>query len=445
MPEAVQVVSDPVLWDVVVEHLDEAEYACSQWRAALDSPAYTLHDLARGPEELLFAHVDGLVLSGSAVVEHVLKPELEQPSEPRQARVLAAALALLAHGRQDVVGQALWSDIPEVAAGAQHAFVLGAPPSFEAWLLQKLEQDLAQRERRVLLGIAAGRGLAVGNVLLSLQTADDEEVRAAACIARTADARRHLPALEFLTSHPTAKVRDAALVSALVHGSSFAFQRCLELASDGETCHGLPMLLVALLGAQHHHELLLHQLSRTSHRSAALFALGYTGSTSVATSLLQHVASEDETTARLAGEAFSVITGLDTSVDPYLKVTGEPGENEEGLPPLQDDDLDASLVPIVEQGLPLPNPEALDAFWRVRAPTVDGRQRLLLGEPWMMGSALAALSGAQLRRRHAVALWLLIRSAGAAWIDTRTWSARQGLQLEAAGRLSHHALVRVFG
>ena len=56
-----------LLWDVQEEHLNEAEFSCEAWNAALDSPVFSLHELRRGPEERLMANIMGLVIGGQPV------------------------------------------------------------------------------------------------------------------------------------------------------------------------------------------------------------------------------------------------------------------------------------------------------------------------------------------------------------------------------------------
>jgi uncharacterized protein (TIGR02270 family) len=88
---------EQILWDVVEEHLDEAEFLAELWVGARSSGSYTLGELERGPETRLAAHVDGLVVNGPLALERVAWPVIGNPkSEP--FRVAAAALAMLDSG-----------------------------------------------------------------------------------------------------------------------------------------------------------------------------------------------------------------------------------------------------------------------------------------------------------------------------------------------------------
>lgn len=94
---------DQILWDVVEEHLDEAEFLTELWQSARRSPAYLPAELERGPESRLVAHVQGLESNGPLALERVAWPVVEDPqTEPW--RLTAAALALLEAGDFRVLG-----------------------------------------------------------------------------------------------------------------------------------------------------------------------------------------------------------------------------------------------------------------------------------------------------------------------------------------------------
>lgn len=94
---------DQILWSVVEEHLDEAEFLGELWQNARRSPSYTLAELERGPEARLLGHVMGLVVNGSLALERMAWPVIEDPgAEP--LRLCAAALALLEAGDFRVLG-----------------------------------------------------------------------------------------------------------------------------------------------------------------------------------------------------------------------------------------------------------------------------------------------------------------------------------------------------
>lgn len=433
---------DLILWDVVEEHLDEADFLYGQWRRALDSPLYTIDSLAKGPESRMLAHVDGLVVNGPAVAERLLLPVLRAPEEPSETRACAASLALIGLGRHDAVVEALLQADAVTSEGAEHALALAAPAAFDAWLPGALARGFDRRQRAALLRVAAARGHSLPNLLLYLQSSDAEEAAAAADAAVWSDPVLHGPVLEYLLDDPRPAVANAVLTTALVHGSRSALARCLERAGDATRADGLAMLLTALLGTPAHHEMLTGHLARETHRKAALFALGYAGQAAVIPTLLAQLETKDPPTRKLTAEAIGTITGLDTAADAF--VSDLPVPESEALPSLEED-LAADLVPTEVDALPEPNVAAIMQWWSEQGGRMDARRRLLLGAPWTYEHALHTLGSLSMRRRAPAVTWLLLCSGGRAKIGARAFAAMQRAQANAAERLSAQALARRFG
>lgn len=124
-------------------------------------------------------------------------------------------------------------------------------------------------------------------------------------------------------------------------------------------------------------------------------------------------------------------------------MAGDVGEpHRRSSAPLELDDLDADLSLHPEEHLPTPNPEAFFDWWARESPRLSTASRLLHGQPWSVAALLDRLRHGPLRRRHAWALELAIRSSGAFDFDTRTWADRQLQQLQS---FNHAAPVIVAG
>jgi uncharacterized protein (TIGR02270 family) len=432
-----------IVWDVIEEHLDEATYLYGEWRRAFDSPLYTLGELARGLEERFFAHWDGLVVGGAPVAEQLLMPLLGGEQEAEAERLVVAALALLDQGRGKAVVKALRSELEPIRHACQQALVLNGGPAFDDWLRARWAAGLDEVRRRVLTPVAAGRGLVVDNWAEALSSSDDDEAAAAAVGACSSDARRHLPLVERLFSRAAPAVRDAALGTALAWGSVHAWKRCLELATESVQPEPLAMTLMAMLGDAACHEQLLAQLEQPSHRRAVLAALAFSGSAAVAAALVPWLEVKDPLDAKLAAQAISVIAGLRTTAEPFI--SPEPPEPQGTLPPLEEDDLAASLVPPAESALPMPNAPAIQAWCAEHLPRLTPGARWLLGELWTPASAKAFMLTAPLSRRHAMALWLGIASGGRVRIDTRAFTIVQREQLAAASSWSDMRALETLG
>jgi uncharacterized protein (TIGR02270 family) len=134
-------------------------------------------------------------------------------------------------------------------------------------------------------------------------------------------------------------------------------------------------------------------------------------------------------TARLAGEAFSMITGLDLS---YRDLDRRPPQDFESGP--NDDPADENVALDEDEHLPWPDPEKIGQWW------VANRSRFDVGTPYFLGTPkpqadwLEALSNAFQRQRHAAALELAIRQPDKAMFEVR-----------ARGRLQRQLIARARG
>jgi uncharacterized protein (TIGR02270 family) len=440
--------ADAILWDVAEEHVDEAEFGVEQFEGALESPTRTLKDLANGTEARLLAHVDGIVVGGRPVYERLLEPVLREPDSAEPARLIAAALVAIEAGCFEDLWPALGHDDPVVRAAAVRACGLAGASPFEAWLLDGLQPGLTGAQRASLLAIAASRRLTLPGLLVEwLQSQDSTVAMAAAQAARFADPAAHLPAVEWLLEHADRGVREAALVTAWTWGSSRAPLACERWALGDGAPRLMPMVLYAALGGSVQHARLAQLLAHPTRRHGALFALGFSGDVTQLSTLAGYLDSDDRVTAKIAAQAISMITGLDlqaaatpASASPRPTELPAPAQDPDAmraLPPLDEDDLDADLVPPPEDALPTPDPRAIRGACDQAAARMSPGERYLGGRAFTPEVVFDYLELAPMRRRHLLALSFAIRSRGRAWVDTRGFSRGQLAQiaaLRAAGR-----------
>jgi uncharacterized protein (TIGR02270 family) len=424
---------DLVLWDVVEEHLDESEFLLAQWAQAMDSPVQTMATLQSSIERRLLGHLDGLASNSPAVADRILAPLFLQPEAAATDRLVAACLAALALGRFDLIDHALRREDRHLVAAFLRSFEL-TPTSLESWVHELRNREPGSPARALSLKLAAAAGVAMPNLLLELQSEDPEEAAMAARAARWAPAQLHLPALEYMLTHPDPRVEEEALVACLVHGSRVAFQHCWRRVQDPQRANELSMLLLALFGDARAHAALTALLPSTQHRSAALFALGYSGRADSIPLLLQYAASPEPEVQARAIEALQVLTGWELPTGASeIEREGADGVGEQDAP----DTNEAANAPA-------PGIQALTDWCRTRVGSLDPKQRLLLGEPWTAMQALRALDILPLPRRHAIALWLLVRTGGAIRIDTRTFMRTQKKQMRSAASGEPLAFVRSY-
>jgi len=420
------------LADVIEEHLQEAGFLYSLWEASLEAPDFGLAQVAGGEEARLLAHLDGLVVGGEQVARRWLLPLLEEEEEPEL--LLAAALALLAgageHGAA-VAASLLAAEDEELAVALTRALELGPAPADLRALLVPLLVSPGGRARaaavRVLAFHRRGEGVALDAYL---SDADPEVRRAALLLARGPAGGQVLPALTALLDDPDEGVVAAALEAGLVHGLSPAWRRCMDLCAGHGEAASAALELVALLGTAGDLSALEAALGGARHEHA-LFCLGLRGTPRALDLCARRLEGEDPRQARLAAEAICAATGLDLATSGMI-CPETPEAAEEELPDLEDDDLEQDLVPDPVDALPLPDGEKVRAWWAQSRAGIDADQRCLAGQVYGPQTVSAVMAAGPMRRRHALARELRVRSAGSVDLETRTWAVAQ-----------HRSLVRL--
>ncbi len=421
----------PVLMDVLEEHLDEAAFLWSQWERAQVSASHEFADMA-GVEERLLAHLDGLVVGGEIAASELLLPALET-DEPE--RISAAAFALLAGEEKQALEEVL--GVFDSGDGVQRSAIkraleLSEREGLEAVLRKRLEAEDAEVRLRAFEALAFREELPQQTRTEWLYRDDAAQVIAALRDARPLPREVVQSILPQLLVDPRPGVREAAITAGLVSGARQAWKTCRAVAQGGGAGRRQCLLVVALGGDAQDIEWLVEQLREPKLRPEVLWALGFSGQALAAQACLEWM--DDETTAALAAEAFCAITGL--------KIEGEyreaPPEEGEALVPLEQEDLDAQLVPGPEASLPLPVREAVTGWWQKAGKGFERGVRYLRGNKMGAAEFLAAFASEPMRRRPVLALELAIRSKGAGLLQTRAFTRRQRAELDAAlvGRAS---------
>ncbi|WP_224368421.1 TIGR02270 family protein [Hyalangium versicolor] len=387
-----------LFWDVIERHFDEADFLWGVWERSLLSPTHTLDRVARGPEERLWAHIDGLVANGPEVARRLLFPALEE-DDPSRVRVAASALlqtpgeagieavivALRARpGQRGPMVRALaCSDRPEVSGRMRE-------------LLESSEQGLVTAAAEVL----AFHHTPLEAVLPRLLESDSPSARALglrALLNVPASARQRAAAQEGLRDKDSGVVAAAMEVGCRL-GLREAWRCVRERALRGDP---EALLLLALGGGPAEYKELSAALAEPAHRPAALWALGFVGTPEILDASLEWL--EDKRSGPLSGEVFTAVTGV-TLMEANL--TAPPKERRR-------------LVHTPEDDLPLPDPAKVRDWWtRNRGRFADG-QRYLLGEPRSVAGMLAALKHGPMRRRLGILVDLQLRA-----------SARHSLRLQ---------------
>lgn len=405
------------LWDVVEEHLDEAEFLWEQWEASLVAPNYVLREVEDGPEARLLAHLDGLVVNGPLVAERLLLPTIaDADAEP--TRVRAAALALL-QTPGDAGFDAVFSELhgspaqrPELVRALECCDVGPLYPRLGG-LLAAEDAELRHAAARVLAYHGEALIEVVPGLLASERAVD--RVLGLRMVPRFSEGARHRHAVlaALASEHPD--LRDVALTSGALLDLPQAWGCARDLVAARDPGAGQALLLLALRGDPADASAIAAAVEDEALRGSALWALGFLGTVEAVELAMPWL--EDATHARLAGEVVAAISGLDLADEDLTRVP----EEDEALEHRPEDDL------------PLPDAMGVLVWWRRQRGNFAGGRRYLGGKPRDAATLRGALHEGPMRRRAA---HLLALQCGAApgrgpRLETTAPSRRQWRELAA--------------
>jgi uncharacterized protein (TIGR02270 family) len=124
--------------------------------------------------------------------------------------------------------------------------------------------------------------------------------------------------------------------------------------------------------------------------------------------------------ARAAGEAFSMITGVDLA---YEDLETDRPEGFEAGPTDEPDDENVEMDP--DEDLPWPDAELVDKWWGSNRGRFANGQRYFLGGPAAEPAWRSGLAGGFQRQRHAAALELALAIPESVLLEVRAPGFRQ--------------------
>ncbi len=443
--------SKAILWDVVEEHLDEAEFLAETWHVNLDSPAYLRDEFAAGPQERLLAHVDGLVIGGDAVRTELLEPALAD-EETERWRACAAAMAML-DAPSAQVGATLFIGLHErpeaVQAGITDALILSARPDIDVRVTDALRKGGDPAQLVGLATVGGARGVNPANLVDGLLKDGDAEARAAALSMLPFGDRRYLSWVEHDLTAPEPQLARAAARAGLIMGSGPAWQHVGRAALAAEPDPDCMVWTASLADAR-----IVEQLTERAEDEAArghvLYAIGYSGRRSAMETCLKWLV--DERWGRLAGEAFAAMTGLPLDDDTYWDDPEDPDaqdededEDEDLDADVEEDDPDDDLSVAAEEELRIPKPEAFARWWAEHQARFNAKQRYIAGRLADQAAIAHALTVLPMRRHHALVFELLVRSRGQLNVRSRALTTASKAALAALSTAPRIDGNRAFG
>jgi uncharacterized protein (TIGR02270 family) len=409
-----------IIEDIVSQHAEEAAFLWLLRSYAVRAPHYDLKDLA-DLEERVEAHLDGLRVAGEAAWTFCAEGLKQQ----EVGEVFAGGYFALDAGRDD------WLE-PVIEVAAETPETLPGLVSALGWVerdrlkgrvadwLQSTEPFLRQ------LGLAACRvqGVDCGRYLDSGLSDADAGVRAVA-LRSAGEIRRSglVPLVLNCLDDDDRACRFQAARAATLFAERRGREGMMEFAGS-DPIFGQYAMQVLLRSLEHHDAIdWVRQLNRRDDSARAVIqATGIIGDPSSIPWLIEQMG--EPALARVAGEAVSMITGVDLAYDDLE--TDWP-EGFEAGPSEEPEDEDAAMDE--DEDLPWPDPALLAQWWVDRRADYRAGVRYLCGEPVSRDQALAVLAGGQQRQRRAAALELALASPADPLFNTSAPARQQRRQL----------------
>ena len=400
---------------VVSQHAEEAAFLWTLRNRAVGEPHYSLDDLA-ALDERVEAHLDGLTIAGD-VGWKFCRENLanEGPGE-------VFALAVLAFGAGDRARmlEALQAGCasPLVTPGLISALGWLEDTSVSPWIAKLLEARSASH-RAVGIAASAIHRTDPGPALTAAVQDDDPTLRARALRA-VGELRRH-----DLAGHLRGRVADAddscrfwATWSLALNGhrDAVALLTTWFERNDAFSDRALHVALRAM--ALDESRGWISTLARDPRLiRLAVIGAGIVGDPASVPWLIRRM--DTPALARLAGEAFSMITGADLSYEDL--------DQDEPLAAGRDEEtsIDKVLALDYESNLRWPASRRVAEWWERNHQRFGEGTRYLAGEPLAAESALHVLKVGKQRQRAAAALELALLNRDRALFEMRARAVEQ--------------------
>jgi uncharacterized protein (TIGR02270 family) len=406
-----------VVPNVIRQHAEDAAFVHAARTGLVRMPHVRLRDLRRFDDRLA-AHLDGLAVAGEEAWPFCEGP-LESPSPGRVFTVAVRAIEERSRYRLDRL-MALAEAVPEVRGGLFSAF---------GWVPQRELRGLVAD----LLASAEAFNRTVGAVACALHRVDpglisakrildasplvrERSLRAAGEIGCQEAAPACLAALS--DSDPPSRLAAARSLVLLGHrGTALDLVTSAGLAAGPSRLKSFGLALRAMtVGAAH--EVLRELAKDPAQRRWLIFGSGIAGDPVYVPWLIDQMG--DEQAARLAGEAFVTIAGVDLIA---TQLEGKKPDGFESGPNNDPDDHDVSADP--DDDLPWPDRQRVERWWQANATRFQKGTRYFIGAPATGEQCLAVLKSGYQRQRTAAADYLCLLEPGTPLFNTSAPAWRQ--------------------
>lgn len=401
---------------IVSQHAEEAAFLWLLRCNAIRQPHYALKDLAR-LDERVEAHLDGLRVASEAGWD-LCKAALGNEEDGEVFAVSVMAFESGIESRIQAVFEAV-QKTPELSKGLISA--LGWMPFQQAAPhAQRLLAAESPLQRLVGLAAYAIHRQDPGPSLKDSLASGDLSLRARALKAVGELGKAPLlPLVKLNLAVEDVPCRYRAACSGALLGEPAAIPLLQRLAESGHSqCESACAMALRRMSVQEGQAWLQVLASRPDALRLAVQAAGVIGDPANIPWLIQQMANP--LVARVAGESFTFITGIDLAYDDLD--TDKP-EGFEAGPTENPEDENVDMDP--DEDLPWPNSQLIEKWWFTHRVQFTNGTRYLCGEPMTIESLNQVLRTGKQRQRRAAAIELSMRQPGTPLFNTNAPGFRQ--------------------
>jgi uncharacterized protein (TIGR02270 family) len=401
---------------VIEQHAEEAAFHWLLRDAAVCAPHYSLDDLAK-LDNRLDAHIDGLRMAGDAGWELCQ----EQLGWEEAGEVFVSAVLAFESGHEARIQAVLEVGCASRELSRGLVSALGWLPYQQAKTsIQQLFTDESSDLRRIGIAAYAVHRLDPGQWLIDALSNSDLLLKARALSAIGQLGRVDLlPLVRSNLATDDDMCRFAAAWSAALLGDTNAVASLKSIAGLNvpyrEQAADIALRRMDLRDAHGWQR----ELAQTPDQiRLAVIGAGAIGDPVSIPWLFEQMTIPE--IARLAGEAFTMITGVDLA---YEDLEGEWPQGFEAGPTENPEDENVEMDP--DENLPWPNPELVQRWWEQHRRQFQMGTRYLLGQSMGLEWLQQVLRIGRQRQRAAAALELAIRQPGHPLFEVRAPGFRQ--------------------
>jgi uncharacterized protein (TIGR02270 family) len=407
----------PAILSILCQHAEQTSFLWGLRAGAVAAPHYSLADLAK-LDLRVEAHIDGLRIAGDDGWQLCAK---ELAWEEAGEVFAAAVLALESDDKSkiDLVLNAA-TKAPELARGFISALGWLECQRAEPYITALCASD-SSAQRRIGIAAASIHRKDPGRPLTDAFSDPDLFLRARALRAVGELGRIdliHNLERQFHSEDGACRFWSA-WSNVLLYGHSNAVQVLEAIAgSTGPFQERAVNLLFRRLSLGRSHEWHQHLASKPDSVRMAVIAAGVIGDPALIPWLVERM--NDPKLSRVAGEAFTMVTGVDLA---YEDLDGDKPEDFEAGP--NDDPNDENVEMDPDDNLPWPDPALIAGWWDKHKDGFETGSRYLLGRPISAEWMLHVLRAGRQRQRAAAALELAILRPGVPLFEVRAPGFRQ--------------------